>query len=46
MTTKGGTNLLHGSAFETNRNNAIGLARSRTDNYVKPPFRALPTAGL
>src|SRR5437016_354670 len=38
MTTKGGTNQLHGSAFETNRNNAVGLARSRTDNYIKPPF--------
>lgn len=38
MTTKGGTNQIHGSAFETNRNNAIGLARSRTDYYTKPPF--------
>ena len=38
MTTKGGTNQLHGSAFETNRNNAVGLARSRTDSYSKPPF--------
>jgi hypothetical protein len=38
MTTKGGTNRLHGSAFETNRNNAIGLARSRTDYYTSPPF--------
>jgi hypothetical protein len=38
MTTKGGTNDLHGSAFETNRNNAVGLARSRTDYYTKPPF--------
>jgi hypothetical protein len=38
MSTKSGTNQLHGSAFETNRNNAIGLARSRTDYYTKPPF--------
>ena len=38
MTTKSGTNQLHGSAFETNRNNAVGLARSRTDYYTKPPF--------
>jgi hypothetical protein len=38
MTTKSGTNQFHGSAFETNRNNAIGLARSRTDNYSKAPF--------
>ena len=35
---KSGTNGLHGSAFETNRNNAVGLARSRTDNYTKPPY--------
>jgi len=38
MTTKGGGNQLHGSAFETNRNNGVGLARSRTDYYTKPPF--------
>jgi hypothetical protein len=38
MTTKSGTNQFHGAAFETNRNNAIGKARSRTDNYTKAPF--------
>jgi hypothetical protein len=38
VTTKGGTNQLHGTAFETNRNNGVGLARSRTDYYTKPPF--------
>jgi len=38
LTTRGGTNQLHGAAFETNRNNAVGLARSRTDYYSKPPF--------
>ena len=38
MSTKGGTNQLHGSAFETNRNNAIGLARARTDYYIKAPY--------
>jgi hypothetical protein len=38
MTTKGGTNSIHGSAFETNRNNGLGLARARTDYYTKPPF--------
>jgi hypothetical protein len=37
VTTKSGTNDLHGSAFETNRNNAVGLARSRTDYYDSPP---------
>jgi len=31
MSTKSGTNQLHGAAFETNRNNAYGKARRRTD---------------
>ena len=31
MTTKGGTNQLHGSLFETNRDNYYGLARRRED---------------
>src|SRR5215467_3384462 len=35
---RSGTNALHGSAFLTNRNNAIGLARSRTDYYTKAPY--------
>ncbi len=34
MSTKSGTNQLHGSAFETNRNNAVGKARSRTESYT------------
>jgi hypothetical protein len=38
MVTKSGTNQIHGGAFWTNRNNAIGKARSRTDNYTKAPF--------
>jgi hypothetical protein len=37
MSTKSGTNQIHGSAFETHRNNAFGKARRRTDNYSKPP---------
>ena len=38
MSTKAGTNQIHGSAFETNRNNAVGLARARTDYYTKAPY--------
>lgn len=38
LTTKSGTNQLHGSLFETARNNAIGVARSRANpaNFVAP----------
>jgi hypothetical protein len=38
ITTKSGTNSLHGSLFETARNNAIGIARSRANpsNFVAP----------
>ncbi len=38
MSTKSGSNQLHGAAFETNRNNAYGKARSRIDPGTKPPF--------
>ena len=40
VTTKSGTNKLHGTAFETARNNAIGVARSRANpsNFVAPPL--------
>jgi hypothetical protein len=38
VTTKGGTNTLHGTAFETNRNSGVGVARARQDSYTKPPF--------
>ncbi len=31
LNTKSGTNQLHGSLFETARNNAFGIARSRSD---------------
>ena len=33
MTTKSGTNDIHGSLFETNRNNGYGVARAR-DNFT------------
>jgi hypothetical protein len=40
ITTKSGTNQLHGSLFETARNNAFGIARSRSEqsNYVAPEY--------
>lgn len=38
LTTKSGTNQLHGSLFETNRNNAVGKARRREDTYTKAPY--------
>ena len=40
VATKSGTNSLHGTFFETARNNAIGVARSRANpsNYTAPPL--------
>lgn len=38
VTTKGGTNEIHGTVFETNRNSAIGVARARQDTFKKAPF--------
>jgi Carboxypeptidase regulatory-like domain len=40
ISTKSGTNALHGSAFETMRNNGVGIARNRSNpsNYVAPPY--------
>ncbi len=40
LNTKSGTNQLHGSLFETARNNAIGIARGRNNpsNYVAPQY--------
>jgi len=35
--TRSGTNQFHGAAFETLRNNGIGLARRREDLYDKAP---------
>jgi carboxypeptidase family protein len=40
ISTKSGTNLLHGSAFETIRNNGVGIARNRSNpsNFVAPIY--------
>lgn len=40
LTTKSGTNQLHGALFETARNSAFGIARSRSNpsNYVAPHY--------
>jgi hypothetical protein len=37
LSTRSGTNKIHGSLFETNRNSAVGVARRRQDFYIKPP---------
>ena len=37
LSTRSGTNDIHGSAFETHRNNSFGKARQRQDFYSKPP---------
>ena len=37
LTTRSGTNEIHGSVFETARNSGLGVARARQDFYTKPP---------
>jgi hypothetical protein len=37
LSTRSGTNVIHGAAFETHRNNSFGKARQRQDFYSKPP---------
>jgi len=37
LTTKAGTNQFHGAAFETNRDNSIGIAKARQDTFTKAP---------
>jgi hypothetical protein len=37
MTTRSGSNEIHGALFETARNSGIGVARARQDYYSKPP---------
>jgi Carboxypeptidase regulatory-like domain len=40
LNSKSGTNQLHGSLFETARNNAVGIARARNNpsNFVAPQY--------
>jgi hypothetical protein len=38
LSSRSGSNQLHGAMFLTNRNSGYGVARRREDNYVKPPF--------
>jgi Carboxypeptidase regulatory-like domain len=40
ISTKSGTNSLHGSLFETMRNNAVGIARNRSNlpSFAAPPL--------
>ena len=38
LSSRSGTNQLHGAMFLTNRNSGYGVARRREDNFVKPPF--------
>src|SRR5688572_17266973 len=37
LSSRSGGSRFHGTAFETHRNNALGLARSRTDFYDRAP---------
>lgn len=38
MSTKSGTNQIHGGLFYTNRNSGYGVARMRQDSFLKPPY--------
>ncbi len=38
LTSKSGTNKLHGALFETNRNSGYGVARRRQDLFAKAPY--------
>jgi len=46
VTSRSGTNQLHGSIFETHRNNALGKARTRTDPAGKAPHYLRNEYGL
>ena len=38
MSSRSGTNNVHGALFYNNRNSAYGVARQRQDTYTKPPY--------
>ncbi len=38
MSSKSGTNQIHGGIFYTNRNSGFGVARMRQDTFVKAPY--------
>ena len=38
MSTRSGTNKVHGALFYTNRNSAYGVARRREDTFTKAPY--------
>ncbi len=38
LSSRSGTNEIHGAAFETNRNSGYGVARRRQDTFSKAPF--------
>ena len=38
MSSRSGTNQVHGALFYNNRNSGYGVARQRQDNFQKPPY--------
>jgi hypothetical protein len=38
MSSRSGTNQVHGAIFYTNRNSGYGVARQRQDTFSKPPY--------
>ena len=38
LSSRSGTNQVHGATFYTNRNSGYGVARQRQDTFTKPPY--------